>query len=131
MRDSVRRNFIEFTAPFEGRLHYMYLDALVTTGVGNLIDSVAAAQALPWQVGDGPVATADQVRTEWEMVKSRQDLRDTPAERAADQPTPFQLAGATVRPAGDHAGHATRRVRQPAAGPDAGPVARTGRRAFT
>ena len=49
MRESVRRGFIGFSAPFEGRLHYMYLDVkgLVTTGVGNLIDSVGAAQALP------------------------------------------------------------------------------------
>jgi len=99
MRESVRRSFIAFNAPLEGRLHYMYLDikGLVTTGVGNLIDSVAAAQALPWQVGDGgPQATADQVRAEWELVKSRQDLRNTPAERAFRPITQLRLSDASV-----------------------------------
>lgn len=99
MRESVRRIFIQFNAPLEGRLHYMYLDVLglVTTGVGNLIDSVAAAQALPWQVGDGgPAATADQVRAEWELVKSRQDLRNTPAERAFRPLTTLRLSDAAV-----------------------------------
>jgi GH24 family phage-related lysozyme (muramidase) len=99
MRNSVRNNFIAFSAPFEGRLHYMYLDVkgLVTTGVGNLIDSVAAAQALPWQVGDGgPTATADQVKTEWEFVKSKQELKNTPAERAFKPITTLRLSDPSV-----------------------------------
>jgi GH24 family phage-related lysozyme (muramidase) len=99
MRDSVRNNFIAFSAPFEGRIDYMYLDVkgLVTTGVGNLIDSVAAAQALPWQVGkDGPAATADQVKAEWEMVKSRQDLKNTLADKAFKPITSLRLSEASI-----------------------------------
>jgi hypothetical protein len=44
MRDSVRRAFIPFTTQCEGRLRYMDLDVkgLVTAGIGDLIDSVAA-----------------------------------------------------------------------------------------
>ncbi len=99
MRESVRLSFIQFSAPFEGRLPYMYLDilGLVTTGVGNLIDSVAVARTLPWQVGDGgPAATPERVRAEWELVKSRQDLRNTPAERAFRPITTLRLSDAAI-----------------------------------
>lgn len=77
MQQSVRDAFFDFSKQFEGVIHFMYLDVknLVTTGVGNKIDSIAEAQALPWTVGDtGPAADADTIATEWRLVKSRTDL---------------------------------------------------------
>ena len=63
-----------FNAPLEGRVYCMYLDVkgLVTTGVGNLIDSVAAAVRLPWRRKDGALATPYQVSAEWDIVKHHQ-----------------------------------------------------------
>ena len=57
-------NFFNTASPsLEGRLEFMYLDVkgLVTIGVGNLIDSIADAQRLPWRNkttsrGTGPLA---------------------------------------------------------------------------
>lgn len=56
----------------------MYLDVkgLVTTGIGNLIDSVGAAQALPWRHGaNGPLASASEVADAWNNLKSHQELK--------------------------------------------------------
>jgi len=56
----------------------MYLDVkgLVTTGVGNLIDTPAQAVRLPWRHGvTGPLATANEVKAAWQELKARQDLR--------------------------------------------------------
>lgn len=51
----------------------MYLDikGLVTAGVGNLIDPVELAQALPFQLKNAPrsLATAEQIATEWQRLK--------------------------------------------------------------
>jgi hypothetical protein len=49
----------------------MYLDVfgLVTTGVGNLIDSPRAAQALPWRKSSGQQATPYEIAEEWHAVK--------------------------------------------------------------
>jgi hypothetical protein len=50
----------------------MYTDVLglVTTGIGNLIDSVPAASALPWRVrAIGALAGLSDVATEWHTVK--------------------------------------------------------------
>ena len=67
-----------FSEPLEGRVHSMYLDikGLVTTGVGNLIDSVAAAQRFPWRkdFGKGRLATPAEIAAAWRELKSRQDL---------------------------------------------------------
>lgn len=76
MRDSVARAFFNFTIQFEGYTRWMYLDekGLVTTAVGNLIDSPAAAGALPWKHADGTPADAGEVYAEWSGVKWRTDL---------------------------------------------------------
>lgn len=54
----------------------MYLDVkgLVTTGVGNLIDSVYQAQQLPWKRKDGTRASSIEIANEWQILKMRQDL---------------------------------------------------------
>jgi hypothetical protein len=76
MRDSVRAAFPGFVEKFEGRCSWMYLDSkgLVTTAVGYLIDSVQAAQKLPWKLFDRS-ATPDEIEAEWRMINSKQDIR--------------------------------------------------------
>ncbi|WP_406724914.1 hypothetical protein WJ438_09985 [Streptomyces sp. GD-15H] len=92
MRASVRDFWMEFNEPLEGRLSFMYLDVkgLVSTGVGNRIDasrgtlqeptasereaSHAIARRLRWLTADGDEATAEQIDSEWDLVKSRTDL---------------------------------------------------------
>lgn len=71
MRASAREAFIAHVERYEGRESGMYLDtkALVTTGVGYLIDSVPAAQALPWRrPEDRDLASADEVEVDWHRV---------------------------------------------------------------
>jgi hypothetical protein len=50
----------------------MYPDVLgkVTTGEGDLIDSIADAQALPWQNPDGTLTSAAEVASAWTIVKN-------------------------------------------------------------
>ncbi len=78
MRPEVKVRFVpEVGAPFEGVVHFMYLDVkgLVTTGIGNLIDTPDEALSLPWRNADGSFATRMQIAAEWSYVKSRQDLK--------------------------------------------------------
>jgi hypothetical protein len=65
MRAAVRNAFPGFSARFEG---------LVTTGLGNLIDSVADAVALPWLHANGVMATQSEISTEWHFIKSAKSL---------------------------------------------------------
>jgi hypothetical protein len=60
-----------YSEPLEGRVECMYLDVrgLVTTGVGNLIDSPDAALALPWRTDDWAMADPGDVVSEWARVK--------------------------------------------------------------
>src|SRR6185295_14547672 len=68
-----------FTKGYEGAIPFMYLDTkgLVTVGVGNLIDPVAAARVLPFQfktnnkLGQRPgqFATHTQIEAEWNHLK--------------------------------------------------------------
>lgn len=77
MREAARHAFIPFTAPLEGVVPFMYLDVkgLVTTAIGNLIDSPAEACALPWKWKDGRVASKQDVIDEWNRVKAAQDMK--------------------------------------------------------
>jgi GH24 family phage-related lysozyme (muramidase) len=77
MFQSVKDNWIKFSSKFEGYLPFMYLDVLgkVTTGMGNLIDSVSAAQALPWMKPDGTKASPNEIGAAWSLVKGRQDMK--------------------------------------------------------
>jgi GH24 family phage-related lysozyme (muramidase) len=77
VRDSVAAAFPAFSAKFEGRLPFMYLDVLglVTTGVGVLIDPVVCSLSLPWVCPDGSPAGQADITADWQHVKARQDLR--------------------------------------------------------
>jgi GH24 family phage-related lysozyme (muramidase) len=68
---SVQNAWVTFNTPLEGMLTYMYTDSegYVTTGMGNLIDPVSTALALPWQNSDGSPADQDTIQTQWQAVK--------------------------------------------------------------
>ncbi len=90
MRQAVLNAFIAFNVRFESNVPYMYLDShrkvdgtldpFVTTGVGNLIDPVELALALPWKRVNatqyplpfrekGAAATRGEITAEWNRVK--------------------------------------------------------------
>ena len=79
---SVQSGFRTFNTSFEGCIPYMYLDikGLVTVAVGNLIDPVELAQALPFRFKSQPgisgsgAATAEQIAAEWQVLKSDSSL---------------------------------------------------------
>ena len=75
---SVIESFPRILGP-EGTKQCMYLDTkgLVTTGKGNLIDTVKDAQALPWKDSqDGfKLASDESIEEEWKSVKARQDMK--------------------------------------------------------
>ncbi|MEU6408368.1 hemopexin repeat-containing protein [Microbispora sp. NPDC046933] len=74
---SVRDFFPEFSEQFEGRVPYLYQDVkgLVTTGVGNLVDSPEEAAALPFVHKDtGTPATREEIVAEWHRIKNAPDL---------------------------------------------------------
>lgn len=83
MYPSVQSQFRAFNEPFEGAIPYMYLDVLglVTVGVGNLIDPVTVATALPFRfkhkpgvATPGALATKEQITAEWHKLKSNASL---------------------------------------------------------
>jgi GH24 family phage-related lysozyme (muramidase) len=60
--------------PSEGYVEHMYLDTkgLVTVGIGNMLPSVAAAQALPFvNRSTGNRATADEIAADYASVESQ------------------------------------------------------------
>jgi GH24 family phage-related lysozyme (muramidase) len=77
MHQSVRDAFVPFTAPMEGVVRFLYLDVkgLVTTAIGNLVDPMEAALALPLMRPDGTRASREDIAAEWANVKARQDMR--------------------------------------------------------
>lgn len=83
IRQSVKDGFLAFTAPLEGEaVPHMYVDiiGLVTVAYGNLIDASQAgsaapwapALALPWRWPDGGLASADQIRADWQNLKANE-----------------------------------------------------------
>lgn len=77
MYESVVSRFREFSVRFEGLCHWPYLDikGLVTVGIGNLIDPVDAALALPWVLeGSGEPATRERITADWHALKAQQRL---------------------------------------------------------
>jgi GH24 family phage-related lysozyme (muramidase) len=84
MRPDVFHRWYAKTIELEGCIDHMYLDVLglVTTGVGNLIDTVGAALALPWKLAgpDGRAlenvpAAAHEVSIAWNKVKGAQSMK--------------------------------------------------------
>jgi hypothetical protein len=81
MWDSVSQQFQAFSTPLEGQVLWMYADILgkVTIGMGNLIDSEAAALELPalgvpYYHKEGKAVTDDHIRTDWHKVKDNPAL---------------------------------------------------------
>jgi hypothetical protein len=70
MRPSVLAAFFPFSDSLEGHLPYMYLDVegYVTTGIGDLVDPIAVALALPWQLS-GYAASQQEIGDQWTRVK--------------------------------------------------------------
>jgi hypothetical protein len=96
----VQSGFPAFSAKFEGRIAFMYLDVLglVTVGVGNLVDPVPAAQALPFRFKNklgiatpGSAATADQIAAEWQTLKNDPSLK-TRGYKACEPITQLELS---------------------------------------
>lgn len=99
MHDTVQAQFRAFNEPFEGAVPYMYLDikGLVTVGVGNLIDPVELATALPFSfktrpgiAAPGAPASRDQITAEWQKLKADSSLARKGA-RACDAVTELEL----------------------------------------
>lgn len=84
MQAMVRDNWRKFNESLEGLVAWMYLDikGLVTTGMGNLIDPIAAASSLPWRHADGTLASAADIATEWNNIKDNVALAHQGAEAA-------------------------------------------------
>jgi GH24 family phage-related lysozyme (muramidase) len=70
MYDSVRAAWLPFNDKLEGHLPYLYLDILgyVTCGMGNLVDPVSMALALPWKSAGGADADPNTIELAWATV---------------------------------------------------------------
>ena len=97
MQPAVRSAWRSFDQPFEGLASWMYLDikGLVTTGMGNLIDPLPAALALPWQNADNERAAEDVVTAEWTRIKDNAALAHQGAQAARAVAT-LHLADADI-----------------------------------
>lgn len=77
MWTSVGLTYPRFTAQFEGRIPWMYLDirGLVTIGLGCLIDPSPVALQLPFtHISSGAVASTNEIDHEWRRMKMQLDL---------------------------------------------------------
>ena len=74
---SVLSAFPGFSKKLEGFTPYLYLDidGAVTTGIGNLIDSVEAAQRLPWKLNGAPASQAE-IASQWRKIKGMKGVID-------------------------------------------------------
>ena len=97
MQNSVRDAWCTFNRSLEGWISWMYLDvrALVTTGMGNLIDPMATALGLPWVDADGVPATPAAIAAEWQATKANLALAHQGAQ-AAGQVTALRLGDADI-----------------------------------
>lgn len=74
LHPSVRAAFFSFSVRFEGAIDHLYpdKDGGITTSVGYLCDSPAAARRLPLHWADGRAATGDEIEAEWHAVKANE-----------------------------------------------------------
>lgn len=92
--DGVGEAFDSESPLLEGAIPWMYRDylgaqagdplgGLVTTAIGVLIDPVALALPLPWvRLSDGAQATQDEIRAEWQVIKTTPNLNRDGAGKA-------------------------------------------------
>ncbi len=61
-----------FSADLEGRVPVMYCDVFgyITTGVGNLINTLAQALALPWLLADGTKASPADIKADFDLCRA-------------------------------------------------------------
>jgi GH24 family phage-related lysozyme (muramidase) len=85
MRPDVLRVWHAFSSPMEGEVNHFYADVkgLITIGVGNLVDPVAAAVHLPMRRQDGTLASRDEIIADWARVKNDPDTARLGHRRAA------------------------------------------------
>lgn len=97
MKPEVRAAFPTFSATFEGRVHWLYLDilGLVTTGIGNLVDPISYATELPWLAPNGYTAPQTVIREQWATVKAHTELAQQ-GYRAAEKFTTIRLTDAAI-----------------------------------
>jgi hypothetical protein len=99
MHKSVETIWIQFSTRFEGIVSWMYLDVkgLVTIGIGNLIDPIGSCLTLPFRrFSDGQLATATEIRNEWNTIKSLKRLA-VQGHRAARQHCKLYLGDSDIR----------------------------------
>jgi len=87
-----------FSAPLEGRVSTMYADCLglITTGVGNLINEVHQAVALPWLLWTGENADVSDVRADWFKLADAREYYSKRAWHVYAKQMRCHLAEATI-----------------------------------
>lgn len=75
MKASVREAFHSFSVDLEGVVTHLYADALglITTGMGNLVNTLPEVLALHWKRPDGTDATRDEVVAAFASVRAHAD----------------------------------------------------------
>ena len=98
MKKAAQDAFIPFVLQFEGRTTWMYSDVkyLVTTGMGNLIDPIGRALALPWRHKDGSIASQAEITAEWQAVKNNHALADRRNGALFESVTNLRISNDTV-----------------------------------
>jgi GH24 family phage-related lysozyme (muramidase) len=98
MRAAVRAFFWDFNVPFEGAVNHLYVDVLglVSIGVGHLVDPIETALHLPLKRADGSLATKDELRADWNAVKTGKDFARL-GYRAAAKVVKLHLTEADLR----------------------------------
>ena len=83
MYPSVAVEFAKVNDQIEGVIRWPYLDVkgLVTCAIGYLVDNGSdtapeAMLSLPWKHIDGSTASRSEIADAWQIVKSRQDLKE-------------------------------------------------------
>lgn len=75
MNPAAKAMFMVFSQDLEGIVTWLYADALglLTTGMGNLVNSLPEVTALPWKRQDGTDATRDEVVSMYAAVRAAAD----------------------------------------------------------
>ncbi len=70
---AVRAIWVDLNDDLEGIVLTMYVDSigLITTAMGNLIDPIESALAVPFMRADGSAATRQEIAAEWRLLKSK------------------------------------------------------------